>query len=70
MIVLTELRVLNGVDWGITGQGHSFAGTIVSFLVVTRISTAVARNSECRNYTGIMYREAREYSQYNETNLL
>jgi predicted membrane chloride channel (bestrophin family) len=64
MVVLTELRVLNGVDCGISGQGHAYVGLIVAFLVVARINTAVDRNTECRNYTGIMYREAREYSAY------
>jgi predicted membrane chloride channel (bestrophin family) len=57
MVVLT---LVNSKDnkWGITGQGHSFAGLIVSFLVVSRINTALARYNECRNNIGAMYREA------------
>jgi predicted membrane chloride channel (bestrophin family) len=57
LIVLTIVND-NGNNWGITGQGHSFAGMIVSFLVVSRINTALARYNECRNYIGAMYREA------------
>jgi predicted membrane chloride channel (bestrophin family) len=59
MIVLTILEEDND-DWGITGQGHSFASMIVAFLVVSRINTTLARYSECRNYIGVMYREASE----------
>jgi predicted membrane chloride channel (bestrophin family) len=61
MIVLTRLQQADIIDGGISNQGHSFAGLIVSFLVVSRINTALTRYNECRNYIGVMYRETRKF---------
>ena len=58
MIVLTLLNGKEDRDWGISGQGHSFASLIVSFLLVSRINTALGRYSECRGFIGLMYKEA------------
>lgn len=63
MIVWTKLKEYDIVDVGISGQGHSYAGVIVSFLVVSRINTALSRYNECRGYLGVMYRETRELLQ-------
>jgi hypothetical protein len=63
MIALTKLKEYEIVDLAMSGQGHSFAGVIVSFLVVSRINTALSRYNECRGYLGIMYRETRELLQ-------
>jgi predicted membrane chloride channel (bestrophin family) len=64
MILLTKLQDADIIDWGISNLGHSFAGMIVSFLVVSRINTALARYNECRGYIGAMYREVRKYGLY------
>ena len=61
MVVLTKLQINEVADFGISGQGHGFAGMIVSFLVVSRINTALARYNECRGYIGVMYRESRKF---------
>jgi predicted membrane chloride channel (bestrophin family) len=61
MILLTRLQKADIIDGAISGQGHTFAGMIVSFLVVSRINTALARYNECRNYIGVMYREIRKF---------
>jgi predicted membrane chloride channel (bestrophin family) len=63
MIFLTKLQEYDIVDLGVSGQGHSFAGMIVSFLVVSRINTALSRYNECRNFVSSMYRESRELIQ-------
>lgn len=63
MVILTKLKENGIVDLQISGQGHSYAGVIVSFLVVSRINTALSRYNECRGYLGIMYRETRELLQ-------
>lgn len=63
MIALTKLKEYDIVDLSISGQGHSYAGVIVSFLVVSRINTALSRYNECRGYLGVMYRECRELLQ-------
>lgn len=49
------------MDLAVSGQGHSFAGMIVSFLVVSRINTALARYNECRNFVSSMYRESSKF---------
>ena len=46
MIALTKLKEYDIVDLSISGQGHSYAGVIVSFLVVSRINTALSRYNE------------------------
>lgn len=63
MVVLTKLKEHEIVDLAIGGQGHGYAGVIVSFLVVSRINTALSRYNECRGYLGMMYRETRELLQ-------
>ncbi len=63
MVVVTKLKEYEIIDLAISGQGHSYAGVIVSFLVVSRINTALSRYNECRGYLGIMYRETRELLQ-------
>lgn len=63
MITLSKLKEYDILDIGISGQGHSYAGVIVSFLVVSRINTALSRYNECRGYLGAMYRETRELLQ-------
>lgn len=60
MIALTVLKHKAGFDMSITGQGHSFAGFLVSFLLVSRINTAISRYTECRDFIGVMYRETRK----------
>jgi hypothetical protein len=61
MVVLTKLKGAYHIDWGITSLGHTFGGMIVSFLVVSRINTALARYGACRNCIGVMYRESRKF---------
>jgi len=63
MFVLSELKQAGHIDWGITSVGHNFAGMIVSFLVVSRINTALGRYALCRSNIGKMYRESRELTQ-------
>lgn len=50
-------------DWSISNTGHTFAGMIVSFLLVSRINTALGRYRTCRAHIGTMYRETRELTQ-------
>ena len=47
----------------ISGQGHGYAGVIVSFLVVSRVNTTITRYNECRGYIGTMYQATRELLQ-------
>lgn len=63
MILLTFFEAIRDKDLGITDQGHTIASIIVSFLVVSRISTAMSRYTDCRGYVAVMYRESRELIQ-------
>ena len=45
----------------ISNVGHSFISLIVSFLLVSRVNTSLARYNEARTYLGQMYRETRKF---------
>jgi len=51
------------VDLGISNQFHSLGGMIVSFLLVSRVNTALSRYGACRGHINVMYRETREFIQ-------
>ena len=55
MIGLSQFAFVKAMNLGISGQAHTFGGIVVSFLVVSRINTAIARYSECVGYIVIMY---------------
>ena len=52
MLTLSLLKSHEILDasWGITKVGHTFAGAIVGFLLVTRINNALGRYDESRRY--------------------
>lgn len=47
----------------ISTQGHTFLTMVVSFLLVSRVTTALNRYNAARECLGTMYREARELVQ-------
>ncbi|KAG7344780.1 bestrophin, RFP-TM, chloride channel [Nitzschia inconspicua] len=64
--IVVSLKVLEtqfNVNLSCSPLGHTFAGLVVSFLLVSRISSTLARYGECRGYIGIMYQETREIVQ-------
>lgn len=63
MVFLTKMQQTGNMTLAISPQGHTYAGVIVSFLVVSRVNTTITRYNECRGYLGTMYRETRELLQ-------
>jgi predicted membrane chloride channel (bestrophin family) len=61
VILLKVLKNRYQLDLSCSPLGHTFAGLVVSFLLVARINSGLARYNECRGYIGIMYQETREY---------
>lgn len=65
MVTLTCVADWDGMDaLKITNTGHNFVTMVMSFLLVSRVTTALARYSEARNHIGSMLRGARELIQY------
>jgi predicted membrane chloride channel (bestrophin family) len=60
MLGLTYMQFEGIKDMGISEQGHTFVTMVVSFLLVSRVTMALARYSEARNQIGAMFRGARK----------
>jgi len=69
MLVLTYVNKWHGgIDSiHISDQGHTFVTMVMSFLLVSRVTMALARYSEARNHIGAMFRGARKYYLVPET---
>ena len=64
MVALTYFH-LDGYEWlKISDQGHMFVTMVMSFLLVSRVTMALARYSEARTQIGAMFRGSRELIQY------
>lgn len=66
MIILTVLndRFFADDDYlAVSAQSHTFVTLVVSFLLVSRVNTALSRYSSARSSLSIMYRESRELVQ-------
>ena len=63
MLALTYIK-WDGIDAvKISDQGHTFVTMVMSFLLVSRVTMALARYSEARNQIGCMFRGARTYKK-------
>lgn len=62
MLVLTFMDIQNGV-LEISNQGHAFITSVVAFLLIFRVTTALSRYESAREYIGVMYQEGRELVQ-------
>lgn len=61
MMALTYFDVFDGMEAiKISDQGHNFVTMVMSFLLVSRVTMALARYSEARNQIGAMFRGARK----------
>ena len=61
MLGLTYIKDWDGIDAiKISDQGHTFVTMVMSFLLVSRVTMALARYSEARNQIGAMFRGARK----------
>lgn len=60
MIFIRKLRDYGIADMGMNNQGHTFAGMVVAFLLVSRINTTIKNYGAGRASVGTMYRETRE----------
>lgn len=63
VVLLKFLKKQYDLNLSCSSLGHTFAGLVVSFLLVARINSGLARYNECRGYIGIMYQETREIVQ-------
>jgi hypothetical protein len=64
LVVLLKILELNyGLRVTVSTLGHTIAGMVVSFLLVSRINSGLTRYNESRGYIGVMYRETREIVQ-------
>lgn len=61
MIIFMLLRDHDIIDCSISGQAHTYGSVVLSFLLVSRINTALARYNESRGFIGIMYQETRKF---------
>lgn len=60
MLALTYIQ-FDGIEYlEISDQGHNFVTMVMSFLLVSRVTMALARYSEARNQIGAMFRGARK----------
>jgi hypothetical protein len=60
MLILTQLKHRYQINLSCSALGHTYAGLVVSFLLVARINSTLARYNDSNGYIGIMYRETRE----------
>ncbi|KAL3922166.1 MAG: hypothetical protein SGILL_002351 [Bacillariaceae sp.] len=63
VVALKLLKKNYDIDLACSALGHTIAGLVVSFLLVARINSGLARYNESRGFIGIMYRETREIVQ-------
>ena len=54
----------------ISDQGHTFVTTVMSFLLVSRVTMALARYSEARNQVGCMFLGASKFAPPLEMDIL
>mmetsp|Transcript_7191 Transcript_7191/g.10916 ORF Transcript_7191/g.10916 Transcript_7191/m.10916 type:complete len:274 (+) Transcript_7191:140-961(+) len=64
VIIFMLLRDHDIIDCSLSSQAHTYGSVVLSFLLVSRINTALARYNESRGFIGIMYQETRELIQY------
>ena len=62
-LILLDTYVYHEPVVEISTQGHTFLTMVVSFLLVSRVTTALSRYNSARDCLGTMYREARELVQ-------
>ena len=61
--LLHWLKASNGIDLGISSEGHHFLGLVVVFLIVSRSNVSIGRYNEARDCLSVVYRSGRELIQ-------
>lgn len=64
-LTLVDRHVLKDHDLvvQVSRQGHTFVTFVVSYLLLSRVNTGLARYNTARDYLSIMYRESRDLVQ-------
>lgn len=62
LMILVSVIDVDGVNTLLSGEGHKLIKFVVSFLLVSRVTIALARFNECRGYLGTMYKESSKWA--------
>ena len=60
LVILLYYVDPKGETYYLSGEGHKFIKFVVAFLFVSRVTMALNRFNEARNYIGQMYKESRK----------
>jgi len=60
LMAVLQLLMINGIDLNISETGHTFLSLVMAFLLVSRVSTSLARYDEAREYLEVMNKSCRQ----------